>query len=120
MPAGIARNQLNGNLFVTSMTNNKIYKISSSGTQTEFKAGLNGPWGIDVDSLTGDVYVAEVNGGIVTKVSSSGHSVIHASGIANVAGLTRDVSTGDIFVTTYSETGLIKKIDSHGQVTDVV
>ena len=120
MPAGIARNQQNGNLFVTSMTNNKIYKISSSGTQTEFKASLNGPWGIDVDSLTGDVYVAEVNGGRVTKISSSGHSVIYASGIVNVAGLTRDVATGDIFVTTYSEMGLIKKIDPHGQVTDVV
>jgi len=120
MPAGIARDHTNGNLFITTMSSGKAFKVTPSGVRSELKSGLEGPWGIDVDSATGDVYIAEVNGGKVTKVSSAGHSTTYVSGLSNVAGLTRDISNGDIFVTTYSETGMIKKIDIHGEVTNVV
>ena len=60
-PLGIARNEVNGNIFVSSMIDNKIFKITSNGVQTEYYSGLSGPFGLEVDSASGDIYVCEVN-----------------------------------------------------------
>merc|ERR1711988_1940556 len=47
---GIARDTANGDIYVTSSQDGKVYKITSGGVKSEFYSGLNEPWGIDVDS----------------------------------------------------------------------
>jgi hypothetical protein len=110
-PVGLARDDSSGNLFVSSLTDNKVYKVTPSGIQTEFYTGLSGPFGIDVDSVSGDVYVCEVNGQQVRRISQSGSAVVYATGISSPAGLTRDTSTGVLYVTEHiAEGGKVKKV----------
>jgi Gluconolactonase len=70
-PTSIAAD-LYGNLFVADFSNNKIRKITSDGTVSDFGGtGYNGPSGIAVD-INGNVYVADQTSRKIRKITPSG------------------------------------------------
>jgi large repetitive protein len=116
---GGAAIDLNGNLYVCEMGNNRIIKIAPDGLTasvlsiTGLSTALVSPTGLTIDAA-GNLYIADTGNSRIVKVSAGAGSVISTASITLNApqGVAIDVS-GNIFV---SDTGnsRIVKIPSGG------
>ena len=98
-PTGLARDPTNGDLYISSTEEGKIFKVTSDGIKSEFYTGLSEPWGIDIDSSTGDIFVAE-KAGKITKITQSGVASTYATGQTLITAIARHDTTGTIYFTT--------------------
>ena len=140
-PTGVTVD-ISGNVYVADMFNNKIRKVSATGTVTTF-AGSNSygnadgtgsaasfyyPTGVGLDTA-GNIYVADMNNSIIRKVSNFGvvttlagsGSAGSADGTGSLAsfnyptGVAVDVS-GNVYVAD-ARNNKIRKISTSGIVT---
>ena len=58
----------NDNLYVADYGNNKIRKITPSGTVSDFASGISSPHGVAVDKVTGNIYTAGRSDNVVYKI----------------------------------------------------
>jgi DNA-binding beta-propeller fold protein YncE len=116
-PAGLAINNLTGEVFVAEFGADRIVKIGSNLEISTF-AHTVGPDSLAFDSL-GNLYTANLKtdftGDTVTKIDSEGNTVVFASGINTPNGLAFD-SSGNLFVSNLQGNS-ITKIDPLGQVS---
>ena len=119
LPTGITRNTANGDLYISSSQDGKIYKITSAGVKSEFYSGLNEPWDIDIDSSNGDVYVAEKAAGKITRIAQSGTSYQYATGQTLITALARHDATGDIYFVVGYANAILKKITTSGTISTI-
>ena len=69
-PTGIAMDNQN-NLYVASLTDNTITRVTPQGVRSIFASGLAGPWGIAF-SPGGDLFVANNNSYSISRISPDG------------------------------------------------
>lgn len=69
-PSGIAMDRQN-NLYVASLSDNTITKVSPQGVRSIFASGLQGPWGIAF-SPSGDLFVANNNNYNISRITPDG------------------------------------------------
>lgn len=62
-----------GNLYVSDYLGGRVYKYSSSGTESIFASGLNTPTGLAFDA-NDNLYVASFSGDVVYKITPAGIS----------------------------------------------
>jgi len=91
-PTGVTTDKF-GNLYVTSFTDNAIYKIQPDGKKTLFykTSLLNGPISLTSDD-NGNIYVANYNANNVLKLSHSGACSVVAKDIQKPYGVHVDGS----------------------------
>lgn len=96
-----------GNLYVADMTNNRVQKLSSTGTYLSVITGLTRPRCVEVDA-SGNVYVSNTEANQIRRYDSTG-SLISQWGSAGTGngqfnwpvGLATD-SSGNVYVTDYN------------------
>jgi hypothetical protein len=77
-PAGLAFDNA-GNLFVSDLTSNTIYKFTSNGTQSTFATGLSTPISLAFDS-SDDLFEADFGSGRIFEFTAQGTTNVFASG----------------------------------------
>jgi serine/threonine-protein kinase len=60
-----------GNVYIADTGNNRIRKVTPTGTVSDFSTGLNQPRGITIDS-SGNFYVADTGSNTVKKITAAG------------------------------------------------
>ena len=118
-PTGLARDPTNGDLYISSRDEGKIYKVTSGGVKSEFYTGLSEPWGIDIDSSTGDIFVAEKAAGKITRITQNGVASTYTTGQTLITAIARHDTTGDMYFTTGYANADLKRIDENGTVTQI-
>jgi sugar lactone lactonase YvrE len=101
-----------GNLFVSDATNNKIWKVTPSGSVSTFATGMDGPEGIAFDA-SGNLFVSNFNTGVIKKITPLG-VVTDSDGLGNAA-LAFD-SSGNLYSADYNN-GTVDKITPSGVST---
>jgi formylglycine-generating enzyme required for sulfatase activity/sugar lactone lactonase YvrE len=135
-PSGVGVDK-NGNVYVADSNNNRIRKITASGSVTTLagsgissysdgngtSASFKAPLGLSVDG-SGFVYVADTYNHILRKITSSGNvTTLDYSGTETMAGFSHPQGvavdgSGNIFVAdTYNH--MIRRIDLNGTVMDL-
>lgn len=104
-----------GNLFVSSIVNNAVYKVDPAGNVTTY-ATISSPTGLVFDA-SGNLYVCGSNG-VIYKIDPAQHSSVFATLIQDPIGI--DVaSNGDLYVVERNG-GRLSKITPAGQVTTII
>jgi len=105
----VAVNPVNGNIYVTSTTNNAVYIYNAAGTLQTTLTGatynFNSPDGITIDN-SGNVYVGNGAGGTVKRISSTG-TVTTITGFTRATGLATDAA-GNLYVADFSASAIYK------------
>ncbi len=129
---GLAVDSAGNSYIPESETSNKVYKISSSGTMTEFANLYEYPEGIAIDA-SGNLFVAEdcliekvTPAGVVSTFAGSIQGTNDGTGTGarfdEIAGITVD-SSGNVYVMddwiVYTNRCVIRKISSSGVVTTI-
>lgn len=107
-----------GNLYVADMTNNRVQKLSNSGTFISVITGLNRPRCVEIDG-SGNLFVTNTEANQVRKYDSAG-ALVGSWGSAGTTdgqfnwpvGLATD-SSGNVYVTDYNN-HRVQKFDSNG------
>jgi hypothetical protein len=146
-PAGVAVDAA-GNLYIADTSNERVRKVSTSGTITTVagdgtqgfsgdggpatNASLNQPYGVAVDAA-GNLYIADTSNGRVRKVSTSGTITTIAGngtsrflgdgGPATDAGLTYPQgvavdAAGNVYIADPFD-NLVRKVSTSGTITTV-
>lgn len=81
-PTGIVRDS-EGNLYVANYSENKIYKVTSSGQRTVYASSddINGPIGMAIDNKTGNIFIANYLSNSITKITPDGQTFTIATGL---------------------------------------
>ena len=94
-PQGVAVDAA-GNLYVTDVGLQEVFKITPGGVQTTVGSGLEVPEDVAVDGA-GNVYITDSQADAVFKVTPGGLQTTVGSGFSYPVGLTLD-GAGDVFV----------------------
>src|SRR6476620_7938790 len=94
-PIGVATDG-SGNVFIGDFNNNRVLKVSPTGTQTTVASDLKLPYGVAVDA-SGNVLIADAYNNRVVKVFRSGAQTTAVSGLNQPSGVAVDVA-GNMFI----------------------
>src|SRR5947208_316499 len=84
-----------GDLFAADNGSNTILKFTPDGTESPFRSGLNGPFGLAFDS-SGNVFEGDYSSSKIFKFTPDGTESTFASGLSGPLGLAFD-SSGNLF-----------------------
>lgn len=113
-----------GNIYYADTAHGNIYKVSSSGEQTEIlccagtDAKLNQPRGLALNNQ-GDLYVANTGNNQVLKINSSAQASVINTGFYNLsrpAGVAIDAN-GDIYIADSGNSRIVEVAASGGQTS---
>lgn len=118
LPRGIAVDS-SGNVYVADTDNNKVKKISSSGTVTTLvETGLNGPQGVSVFGSL--VYIADTGNDALKRVSTSGGTVTTVtSSLSSPKKLAINSTGSTIYVANSGNYKVVSVNTSNGTVTTI-
>src|SRR6266487_5378859 len=100
-----------GDLFVADNGSNTILKFAPDGTESPFRSGLNGPFGLAFDS-SGNVFEGDTGTNTIFKFTPDGTGSTFAAGLSGPIGLAFD-SSGNLFEADYNS-GMIFKFTPDG------
>jgi len=96
-----------GDIYVSDITTNDVYKFNSSGTLLSTTTGFNAPYGIAIDA-SNNAYVVDNGSGTIIKIAAGTTTKsTFLSGFTNPYGITIDPS-GNTFVSQVTSNSIIK------------
>jgi sugar lactone lactonase YvrE len=113
-PYGIATDNA-GNVFVSDTYNNRIRKVTSGGSVSDFAYGFYLPLGIGYDSSTGGIWVADSQYNRVVRLNSGGGATNYYYGFNIPSGVAVD-SNGNGYVAD-SFNNRIQRVSTGGSIT---
>lgn len=115
-----------GNIYYADTAHSNLYKVSSTGTQTQIQCctgiagGLNKPRGVAIDSQ-GDLYVANTGDNQIIEIApSSKVSVVNTApySLSRPSGVTLDAN-GDIYIADSGNNRILEVSATGGQASSV-
>ena len=100
-----------GDLYEADNGSNTILKFAPDGTESPFRSGLNGPFGLAFDS-SGNVFEGDTGTNTIFKFTPDGTGSTFAFGLSGPIGLAFD-SSGNLFEADYNS-GMIFKFTPAG------
>src|SRR5437773_11755156 len=80
-----------GDLFAADNGSNTIFRFTPDGTESPFRSGLNGPFGLAFDS-SGNVFEGDTGSNTIFKFTPDGTKSTFASGLSDPTALAFDSS----------------------------
>jgi type II secretory pathway pseudopilin PulG len=112
-PVCVSVNTSDGSFWVADRGNNRVIKLSSTGSVLETVTGFNEPGCVCVNSSTGECWVADTRDNKVIKLSSGGTVLVTATGFSRPESVSVDTSDGSCWVADTAN-NRIKKLTSDG------
>jgi len=114
--ASISVNPSTGECWVADTNNNRVKKLSSSGSVSVNVSGFSQPASVSGNPTTGECWVADTNNNRIKKLSSSGAVVLNLRGFSRPNSVSVNPTTGECWVAD-TNNNRIKKLSSSGSVS---
>lgn len=104
-----------GNIYGSHYMGSRVYKISTTGIVSIFKAGLNTPNGLALDSQD-NLYIVDNIGNRIYKLDSTGNQLFSVT-VNSPSGIIKDINSDTMIITQYSGHA-VRKLAPNGQINN--